>query len=196
MSTIYFITHPDVVIDPCVPVTDWQLSEVGSRRMREMLRLNWVDSVKSIYCSTEQKAIDGAQILSDHLQLPFVKIKELGENDRSSTGYLPAVEFESLADQFFASSSHSISGWETAQDAQKRIVQTVRDIIQSEIENNPIAIVSHGAVGTLLLCHLHNWPISREHDQPGNGGGNYFSFAKDTLLVHHGWVAIDGEENA
>ena len=112
MNTIYFISHPDVIIDPSISVTDWSLSDIGSRRMGEMLRLDWIKTIGSIYCSEEKKAIDGAQILSDHLQLPFVQIKELGENDRSSTGYLPATDFESVADKFFASPSRSIRGWE------------------------------------------------------------------------------------
>ena len=193
MNTIYFISHPDVIIDPSISVTDWSLSDIGSRRMGEMLRLDWIKTIGSIYCSEEKKAIDGAQILSDHLQLPFVQIKELGENDRSSTGYLPATEFESVADKFFAAPSSSIRGWETAADAQARIVGAVGDIVQSEKENTSVAVISHGAVGTLLLCHLNNWRISREHDQPGSGGGNYFSFAKETLAVNHGWIAIDAE---
>jgi len=191
MSTVYFITHPEVSIDPAVPVTDWSLSETGLQRMRMMLRLDWINSISGIYCSTEKKAIDGAQILSDHLLLSFKKIEDLGENDRSATGYLPSAEFESVADQFFELPSQSTRGWETAKDAQKRIVQAVSDITKSQTDNTSIAIVSHGAVGTLLLCHLNNWCISRAHDQPGGGGGNYFSFAMNTSVVHHGWVAID-----
>ncbi len=193
MSTVYFITHPEVSIDPAVPVTDWSLSDIGSNRMHKMLKLDWINSISSIYSSTEKKAIDGAQILSDHLQFTFEKMEDLGENDRSSTGYLPAEEFERVADEFFQSPSHSTRGWETAKDAQKRIVRAVSDITQSQTENTSIAIVSHGAVGTLLLCHLNNWCISREHDQPGGGGGNYFSFESNTSTVHHGWIAIDAE---
>jgi len=191
MSNVYFITHPNVIVDPSVPVIEWSLSDLGVQRMHSMLKLDWVKSIKHIYCSTEKKAIDGAEILGEHLQLSFEKIEELGENDRSSTGYLPAAEFESVADQFFASPSHSIRGWETAAEAQNRIVKTVKGITQSETESGSIAIVSHGAVGTLFLCHINNWSISRDRDQPGDGGGNYFSFSRNTFVVKHGWVAID-----
>ncbi len=191
MSTIYFITHPDVHIDPNLPVTDWSLSDSGTRRMHTMLNLDWVKSIQRIYCSSEKKAIDGAQVLSDYLTLPFHTVHELGENDRSSTGYLPLQEFELVADQFFAQPSLSVRGWETAHAAQSRIVKAIQQIIDTESGNRSIAIISHGAVGALLLCHLHHWSIAREHDQPGNGGGNYFSFESDTLKINHNWLAID-----
>ena len=54
-----------------------------------------------------------------------------------------------------------------------------------------IAIVAHGGVGTLLLCHLRDDTIGRQHDQPPNNGGNYFAFAAATRGIHHGWKAID-----
>ena len=54
-----FITHPNVVIDPAVPVPRWPLSELGRERMRAGLRQPWVREVTAVHCSAEQKAIDG-----------------------------------------------------------------------------------------------------------------------------------------
>ena len=34
MSVVYFITHPDVLIDPAVPVPEWPLSPRGRARMQ------------------------------------------------------------------------------------------------------------------------------------------------------------------
>lgn len=191
MSIVYFITHPDVEIDPSIPVTDWSLSDTGITRMQKMLSLDWVSSIDHLFSSTEKKAIDGAQIVSRELKIPFKTIEDLGENDRSSTGYLPAAEFEVVADQFFAEPSKSVRGWETASDAQSRIVRTTNKILQNKNSKAVTAIVSHGAVGTLLMCYLNNWPISRQHDQPGNGGGNFFSFESSMDAIHSGWLAID-----
>ena len=39
----------------------------------------------------------------------------------------------------------------------------------------PIVVVSHGGVGTLLLCHLKGVPISRTEEQPGGNGGPLLS---------------------
>ncbi len=186
--THYFITHPNVLVDRDVPVPRWPLSEFGRQRMRAGLRQPWVKDIRAVYCSTEQKAIDGAEILASHLSLPFHQIEELGENDRSATGFLPPDEFERVADQFFASPEASVRGWERAVDAQARIVRAVEQIPAS---NQPIAIVSHGAVGTLLYCHLAGEPIARRWDQPPNGGGNYYSFMWSPRQVFSWWRAFD-----
>jgi len=148
-------------------------------------------SVTSIYSSTEQKAIDGAQILAQHLALSFKQVSELGENDRSSTGFLPPTEFEAVADEFFAKPDTSIRGWERAIDAQSRIVEAVERLIALDQTTGAIAIVSHGAVGALLYCKLAGKAIDRRYDQPANGGGNFFHFSLAPPMAYSNWVAID-----
>ena len=177
VRTLYFISHPDVLIDPAVPVTRWPLSARGRQRMAAALAQPWVASLSAIYSSSEQKAIDGAAILAAHCGLGFTQVSELGENDRSSTGYLPLAEFETVADAFFAQPGESVRGWETAAAAQARIVDAVASIAAADATAGEVAIVSHGAVGALLYCHLAGHPISRHWDQPANGGGNYFAVA-------------------
>ena len=187
--TLYFISHPNVVVSRDVPVPRWPLSDLGRQRMRAGLRQPWVKDIAAIYCSTEQKAIDAAEILASHLSLPFHQMQELGENDRSATGFLPPDEFERVADQFFASPEKSVRGWERAIDAQSRIVEAVSRIRAAN--GASVAIVSHGAVGTLLYCHLAGEPIARRWDQPPNGGGNYYSFTLSPKVVHSWWQPID-----
>ena len=169
----------------------WPLSELGKQRMRAGLRQPWVRELTAIYCSTEQKAIDGAAILAEHRSLPFDEIAELGENDRSATGFLPPEEFERVADAFFASPGASVRGWERALDAQARIVKAVESIARKDGTRGAIAIVSHGAVGTLLYCYLAGEPISRRWDQPANGGGNFYAFTLSPRSVHSWWKPID-----
>ena len=159
--------------------------------MRAGLRQPWVRDITAIYCSTEQKAIDGAAILTQHLSLPFHEVEDLGENDRSATGFLPPDEFERVADQFFGSPDKSIRGWERAVDAQARIVRAVEQIALEDKTGGTIAIVSHGAVGTLLYCHLAGKPLARRWDQPPNGGGNYYGFTVSPRAAHSWWRAID-----
>ena len=191
MRTLYLITHPNVVISRDVPVPRWPLSELGKQRMRAGLRQPWVRDIAAIYCSTEQKAIDGAAILAQHLALPFHEVEALGENDRSATGFLPPDEFERVADEFFSSPELSVRGWERAIDAQSRIVRAVARIAETDKTQGAIAIVSHGAVGTLLYCHLAGEPIDRRRDQPPNGGGNFYGFTLSPRAVHSWWRAID-----
>ena len=178
------------MIDPAVPVPDWPLAARGRERMSRALTLPWAGQLRAVWCSTERKARDGAAILAGHLGLLVTELDQLGENDRSATGYLPRIEFEAVADLFFAHPEQSIRGWERAADAQARIVAAVEQVLVASAGDT--AIVSHGGVGALLLCHLRQCPIGREHDQPANNGGNYFAFDAGTRRLHHGWTPIDG----
>lgn len=190
--TVYFITHPDVVIDPSVPVPRWPLSARGIERMRVFLTNPWVRRIGSVYCSKEQKAIDAAVLLAAHCAIAYQTVAELGENDRSFTGYLPSAEFQATADLFFAHPERSVRGWETALSAQRRISRAIDSILESEARPGDIAIVSHGGVGTLHLCRLKHQPISRAAEQPGTNGGNYYAFEARTKSLLHEWKPIDG----
>ena len=119
MRRVVFISHPNVVISSHVPVPQWPLSDLGRARMNAALAQPWVAEISAVYSSAEQKSMGGAEILSRHLSLGFTARHELGENDRSSTGFLPPDEFEAVADQFFARPDESVRGWETAWAAQQ-----------------------------------------------------------------------------
>jgi broad specificity phosphatase PhoE len=186
-----FITHPNVVISREVPVPRWPLSKRGRERMRAGLAQPWVRDIGAVWCSTEQKAIDGAAILAAHRGLPYATAEDLGENDRAATGFLAPDEFERVADQFFARPQDSVRGWETAAAAQARIVSAVTRIADSDRSGGTLAFVSHGAVGTLLYCHLAGEPISRTRDQPPNGGGNWFAFDWPERRARSWWQPID-----
>ena len=159
--------------------------------MRAALRQPGVRDVTAVHCSTEQKAIDAAAVLAGHLGLPFATHADLGENDRSSTGYLPPPEFERTADAFFAAPQLSVRGWERAVDAQRRIVAAVERIAGLDDGPGRVAIVSHGAVGALLQCWLAGAPISRAWDQPGQGGGHWFDFSLAPRRLLAPWQPID-----
>ncbi|MSP02406.1 MAG: histidine phosphatase family protein [Acetobacteraceae bacterium] len=187
---VLFITHADVTIEPLVPVPEWGLSLKGKQRHRLFNDSAAALLVTAIYCSAEQKAIDGAGILSEAVRVDPIVIETLHENDRSATGFMPAAEFQATADLFFAYPDRSIRGWERAVDAQTRIVSATRALIESDKSNGDIAIVAHGGVGALLLCRILGVPISRELDQPGGGGGNHFMFDRETWQLRHGWRDI------
>jgi broad specificity phosphatase PhoE len=190
MAIIHFITHPEVVIDPAIPVPDWPLSPLGMRRMRLALELPWLASVHAIFSSAERKARDAADLLGERLRLVPVIVEDLGENDRSATGYLPKAQFEAVADEFFARPEESVRGWERAVDAQRRIIEAVERALSMAPAEGDIAIISHGGVGALLLCHLKGVPISRREDQPG-GGGNVYSFDAASRRLISGWRRIE-----
>ncbi|MDO1580767.1 histidine phosphatase family protein [Rhizobium oryzicola] len=170
-----YITHPQVKIDPAVPVPDWGLSELGEARARQAALLPWVKDLRRIISSGERKAIETAAILAEAAGVVPEVDEATHENDRSATGFLPPPAFEAAADWFFAHPEESYKGWERAVDAQARIVEAVARALADHDLKQPIAFVGHGGVGTLLKCHLGARPIARDRDQPP-GGGNLFCF--------------------
>jgi broad specificity phosphatase PhoE len=186
-----YITHPQVRIDPDVPVPQWGLSDVGRERANATAALPWVKMLGRIVSSDETKAIETAGILADAAGIRF-EIDERGhENDRSATGFLPPPEFEKAADWFFAHPEESFHGWERAVDAQARIVSVIEAALTDHDPAVPIAFVGHGGVGTLLRCHLGGLPIARSHDQTGGGGGNLYAFGLSDRRLLTGWVPME-----
>lgn len=187
---LWYLTHADVVIDPDVPVTDWGLTDRGRARHHSFAQR--VGGIGSLFCSCERKAIEGASIIADAQGLTLHQVKALHENDRSATGYLPEPEFEAMADAFFARPSENIRGWESAADAQTRIVSTLKDIVSGAPTAGDILVVAHGAVGALLRAHLLGDSISRSHDQPqGKGGGHVMVIRLPDWTLEQDWTAIE-----
>jgi broad specificity phosphatase PhoE len=177
-----FVSHPEVVVEPDVPVTDWGLSAPGRARAEAFARTLSAVEWRRVVSSAETKARETAAVVASALGLPSIVDEALGENDRSATGFLPPEEFERTADRFFAEPDRSVRGWETATAARARIVAAVRRLA-GEAPETPTVFVSHGAVGSLLVGDLLGEPVSRELDQPRQG----CCFAFDPVL----WRAED-----
>lgn len=187
MPRLIFITHPEVVVDPAIPIEDWSLTSVGIARAQGFARSAVLENVAQVWSSAERKAQQTAIIVSGALGLDIQTDPHLGENDRSATGFLPPDQFEAAADAFFAHPAQSFEGWETAYAAQTRIVQAATRITTSSAGGD-IAIVSHGAVGTLLYCHCRGVAIDRVYDQPHQG--HYWIAELPKLTPQHGWRTI------
>jgi broad specificity phosphatase PhoE len=169
LRRLVFLTHPEVVIDPAVPVPRWHLHADGIARLRRFAASGALEGIGAVWASTECKAIETAGILAAARGLGVRVREDLGENDRSATGFLPPPEFERMADAFFANPTESVRGWERAIDVQARIVGAVRGLVAEETAAGDILVAAHGAVGALLRGHLLGAPISRALDQPGAG---------------------------
>jgi broad specificity phosphatase PhoE len=181
----YFLTHPEVVVDPSVDVESWRLSSVGRSRAAAAAPLAWGAGVARIVASAERKAVETADILARAVGAVATSDVLLGEIDRSATGFLPPTEFEAVVDAFFARPTESARGWERAVDAQQRIIDAVR---AQTADGADVTIVSHGAVGALLLADLTQQPIARQLDQPGLG--SYFAFDARTWRLVRGWTRV------
>ncbi|AYG57796.1 phosphoglycerate mutase family protein [Rhizobium jaguaris] len=185
-----YITHPQVRIDPAIPVPDWGLSDIGAARATLAAARPWANTLGLIVSSGERKAIETAEILATASGAKVEIIEAMHENDRSATGFLAPPEFEKAADWFFAHPHESFKGWERAIDAQARIVSHVEAVLSRLGEQAPVAFVGHGGVGTLLKCHVEGKPIARQGDQPP-GGGNLFCFDLAKRAVSCDWTPME-----
>jgi broad specificity phosphatase PhoE len=186
---IRYLTHPQVNIDPAVPVPSWGLSELGRARAETLANAGCLSGTTQIISSAERKAIETAEIIAGKLDVAVEVRDAMHENDRSATGYLPPDEFEALADQFFADPMASVRGWERALDAQLRIVREVEHVLARNRAGD-VLFVGHGAVGTLLFCHYAGFAIDRIHDQPA-GGGHCFALARAGRRLLHSWRRME-----
>lgn len=186
-----YLTHPQVLIDAATPVPRWWLSDNGRARARLLLRADWLPRLSRIVSSDETKAVETAEIVAKAAGLNVEIRENMGENDRSATGFLPPEEFEAVADRFFAEPERSARGWATARHEQARIVDAIDDVLRGH-DAGDVLFVGHGAVGALNLCRLLDVPISRALDQPG-GGGNLYAWKISTGRVLHRWRSIEEE---
>ena len=188
--TAFYLTHPQVEMEPARPVPLWRLSGKGRARVEALLDRPWLRSVKRILSSDETKAVEAAAIVGAHLGVAVEIDREMGENDRSSTGFLEPPAFEAAAGRFFAEPHRSWNGWERAVDAADRIERAVRRALAGPAGSAPALLVGHGGVGTLLKCRIAGLAIARACDQPP-GGGNIFAFDLAAGKVLSDWTAME-----
>ncbi len=184
-----YLTHPQVNIDPNVDVENWSLNQVGRARVAALVKADVLLDTRRVISSTETKAIETGQPIAKSLGSELNVYENMHENDRRATGFLVPDEFEQAADQFFAEPETSYRGWETAVNAQQRIVEAVNVALQ-EHRQGDVLFVGHGGVGTLLLCSLLGVAIDRKMDQMG-GGGHYFEFEIESRRVLSRWMPLE-----
>ncbi|WP_207099432.1 histidine phosphatase family protein [Paracoccus shandongensis] len=188
---VRYLTHPQVLIEPLKDVRAWSLNEVGSNRVASLAaRLGSLSGTRRVISSEETKALETATPLASALGVALEVRPKMHENDRSATGFLPPQEFEAVADQFFAEPATSVRGWETAEDAQRRIVAEVEACLTAP-QDGDILFVGHGGVGTLLFCALSGIGIDQRFDQGPGGGGCWFAFDSHVRRPQHKWQPME-----
>ena len=91
-AVLRYLSHPQVLVDPNVPVPEWGLSDVGAARVDALSKAvtdGALAGTMSVFTSPERKARDTALPLAAALGCACTTIEDSFENDRSATGYLP-----------------------------------------------------------------------------------------------------------
>jgi broad specificity phosphatase PhoE len=193
MSYALYITHPEVILDPASPSTRWQLSPQGRARAEAFARSPALAPIRLLIASAETKTTQTAELLAAGGAALLVG-ENLHENDRSSTGVVPAERLEALLDALYADQELSPGGWESAAASRARIVHATTVAISRYGHRAPIAFVGHGTVGTLLKCHLAGRVAVRAEDQrrmAHPGGGNVFAFSLPDQRLLSDWLPME-----
>lgn len=189
MTRILYLSHPEVKIDPQAPVSEWELSCLGRRRLRAAIARGWPGRGWRLIVSPEVKAQQTAEMLSNAFALPLHTHPDMGEVDRSATGYVDPVQHKALAKALFAQPQTSVEGWESADTAQTRITKAFHEVL-AEVSDNMI-FVGHGAVGSFLWCALTKTPITPAMDQPRGGSFWAGSMSLAGFAPLHPWRALE-----
>jgi broad specificity phosphatase PhoE len=84
-----YLTHPQVKIDPDVPVPLWGLSALGRARTETLANTGYFSGTTQIISSGERKAIETAEVIAGKLNVAVEVREAMRENDRSATGHRP-----------------------------------------------------------------------------------------------------------
>lgn len=193
MGYALYITHPEVILDPAIPSTRWQLSPQGRARADAFSRSRALAPVRLLIASAETKTMETAELLATS-GAELLTGHNFHENDRSSTGVVSAERLEALMDALYAEPDISPAGWETAAASRARVVRAVSEAIAAHGDRAPLAFIGHGTVGTLLKCHLAGRPATRDEDQrrmAHPGGGNVFVFDFPNRRLLSDWAAME-----
>lgn len=186
---ILYLSHPEVKIDPKIPVPDWELSNIGRRRLVAATARGWPGRGWRIITSPETKAQQTAEHIANAFALPLHIHPDMGEVDRSAIGYLPADQYKAVAKALFDTPTIGPKGAESAQDASIRITKALHEVL-AEVSDNML-FIGHGAVGSFLWCSLTQTPITRAADQTRCGSLWAGTYGATGFIPNHAWRALE-----
>jgi broad specificity phosphatase PhoE len=80
MGLVRYLAHPQVNIDPAIPVPSWGLSELGRTRAAGVARTRQLSRTTQIISSGERKAIETAEIIAAKLNIDVEVREAMHEN--------------------------------------------------------------------------------------------------------------------
>ena len=156
MRYLALIRHAAAQIEPDLPAAEWRLSANGRALTRQLAPQLIPWRLNRIITSVEPKAVETGQILAEELGLPRQTAVNLHEHDRQGTPYFARHEdFVAAVTRFFTHPDELVLGRETAVQARDRFVTAVNRLLTAHPQEN-LAIVAHGTVITLYICHANS----------------------------------------
>lgn len=132
-------------------------------RRDDSFRENTKKGLNAIYCSPLSRALKSAEIIAENFGLTPKIIPNLRERN---FGIWEGMTFDEIKDKYpkefeaWASNplKYSPINGESTIEVRDRVVSAVEDILSNSDEEN-IAIVAHGGVNRIILCHIMGIPL-------------------------------------
>ena len=153
MPKLLLIKHAKPLVDPAIPSHEWGLSDEGRAQCATLADRLRPHAPALIFSSDEPKAIQTAELLSTHLNIPRRPAPGFHEHDRSNVPQMRTGEFISAMAHFFRHPTQKVLGLESAHRCATRFnnaVHTLKDQHPTEI----LGVVTHGTVLALHLADL------------------------------------------
>lgn len=168
VTTLYLIRHGSTEgseVKRYKGSIDVPLSEKGIEQMEQVARhLNRsYNSLKAVYCSPLTRALKSAEIISESYGLKPIVIPDLRER---SFGIWEGMSFSEIREEYpeeFERWSenpliYSPTGGESTLEVRDRVVNALNNILSNHNEET-MAIVAHGGVNRVILCHILGIPL-------------------------------------
>lgn len=167
VTTFYLIRHGETEggeVKRYKGTIDVPLSEKGVKQMERVAEyLRRVTSLKAIYTSNLSRALKSAEIIAEPHSLNPIVVPDLRERN---FGLWEGMSFDEIREKYprefdaWAGNPLKFSpmGGETTLEMQKRVINALDEIIRNH-NGEHIAIVSHGGVNRIILCHILDIPL-------------------------------------
>jgi alpha-ribazole phosphatase len=137
--------------------------DAGSTENQEWGNTQERQGLNAVYCSDLSRAVKSAEIIAEPYGLGPVRMPALRER---SFGIWEGMTFTEIKERFPAEFeawadnpvSHSPIGGESTLEVKERVVRALDEILNGNIGSN-IAVVAHGGVNRILICHLLGMPL-------------------------------------
>lgn len=147
---IVLVRHAAVAAERDLPRQRWELSDDGRVQARALARLPLWRRVERLFCSTEVKAHETAQIVGSPNGISVSVVEGLHEVERGPEGWI--ADYISAVRDWFEHPREPVHGWETAENAHARIERGVKDLLA--VEAGLFAVVGHGLTLALFVAAL------------------------------------------
>ncbi len=161
-NTLIFLKHSKTIIDQNIPVSEWELSPDGFKKLKDRLTNSDFKNIEIIISSSEKKAIKTAEIFANYFDLEIIVYDNFRELNRDKGNFGTSETYLENVKDTITFRSQSFNNWETADNALRRFNNGMKKINEN-YQKKKILIVSHGIIINLYFAYLRG-NLSKTYD--------------------------------